>query len=109
MFRLNSLQRMCERGKCLSNKWRNNLETFVLTVWLNEPDNISTAPSVFLLTTCQPHPTSQSEYISVLQRVIGSKDFTVTKSQSKAKVIEMTLPFQAIYGILERNTTFFQR
>ena len=51
----------------------------------------------------------KNEYISVLQRVIESKDFTTTKSRSRTKVIEMTLPFQAIYGTLERNTTFFQR
>ena len=42
----------------------------------------------------------------MLQRVIGSKDFTTTKSQSRTKVIEMTVPFQAIYGTLERNNIF---
>ena len=48
-------------------------------------------------------------YIYNLQRVIGSKDFATTKSRSRTKVIEMTQPFQAIYGALERNKTFFQR
>ena len=51
--------------------------------------------------TVSAHPTSQHEYISVLQRVIGSKDFRTTKSRSRTKVIEMTLHFQAIYGTLE--------
>ena len=63
----------------------------------------------FISAPCQPHPTHQNEYISVLQRVIGSKDFTTTKSRSRTKVIKMTLPFQAIYGTLKRNTKFFQR
>ena len=57
--------------------------------------------------TVSEHPTSQDEHISVLQRVVGSKDFTTTKIWLRTKVIEMTLPFQAIYRTLE--TTFFQR
>ena len=60
----------------------------------------------FISALCQPHPTSQNEYISVLQRVIGSKDFTTTKRRSRTKVIQMTLPFQAIHGTLERNNVF---
>ena len=64
---------------------------------------------VYKCNVCQPHPASQNEYILVLQKMIGSKEFTATKSESRTKVIEMTLPFQALCWILKRNTMFFQR
>ena len=38
--------------------------------------------------------------------MIGSKEFTATKSESRTKVIEMTLPFQALCWILKRNNVF---
>ena len=53
----------------------------------------SQVQNVVLSALYQPHPTSQNEYVSVLQRVIGGKDFATTKSQSRTKAIQMTLPF----------------